>query len=261
MATVLTRKWETFTIELDNHVATMTLNRPDKLNAMSLAMRVELGDFFEGCAQEKEVRCLILTGAGRAFSAGGDINDFKADAEDLHELMGRISHRWFKAFWALPQPVVGAINGVAAGGGCNLAIGCDIVIASEAASFAQTFMNIGLVPDLGGIFTLPRLVGLQRAKELALLGERVSAKEAYDLGMVNRVVPADRLMEEARSVAGRLTSASPKAVTLTKRIMNRSFESSMEAILDSEWMAQSFLFGTQASQEGVGAFLNKTSKS
>lgn len=255
---IFARRWETLLADLNDGVATLTLNRPDRLNAMSLTMREELGDFFLDLARETDVRCLIVTGAGRAFSAGGDINDFKATPEELHDLMGRISHRWFKALWALPQIVITAVNGIAAGGGANLALSGDIVLASEDAAFAQTFQKIGLVPDLGGAFLLPRLVGPQRAKEMMLLGDRIGAHDAERLGMVNRIVPADALLDEARATAMRIAGISRKAATLTKRMINRSFEQSMEEALDAEWMAQSFLFGTEASAEGVGAFLNKS---
>jgi 2-(1,2-epoxy-1,2-dihydrophenyl)acetyl-CoA isomerase len=253
-------QWETLRLSVDDGVAELTLNRPDRLNAMSRTMRRELGDCFlwlQGC---EEIRSLIVTGAGSAFCAGGDINDFRATPEELHTLMGRLSHRWFKALWALPQPVVMAVNGIAAGGGANLAVSGDIVVAAETAAFKQTFQKIGLVPDLGGAFLLPRLVGLARAKEMALLGDTIDAAEAWRLGLVNRVVPADRLMAEARGIARRLADLPPKAATLTKRMMNRGFEQSMESILDDEWMAQSFLFGTTASQEGVSAFLGRSSK-
>jgi 2-(1,2-epoxy-1,2-dihydrophenyl)acetyl-CoA isomerase len=172
-------------------------------------------------------------------------------------LMGRISHRWFRSFLALPQPVIAAVNGAAGGGGCNLALGCDLVYASENAYFVQTFLEIGLVPDLGGAFTLPRLVGLARAKEMALLGERIPAMRARSLGLVNDVFPAEKLLPEVLERARRIAAKSAPAVSLTKRIMNRSFESSMEAILDDELATQSFLFSTTESQEGVRRFLGQ----
>jgi enoyl-CoA hydratase/carnithine racemase len=249
--------FETLRVEIAEAVCTVTLNRPERLNAMNRSMRRELAECFEAVARDTGIRAVILTGAGRAFSGGGDINDFTSTPEELHSLMGRISHRWFKALWGLPQPVVIAVNGVAGGGGANLALCGDIVYASQEASFVQTFLKIGLVPDLGGMFLLPRLVGLAKAKEMALLGERVSAEEALELGLVARVFAPDELMDRARSAALRLARSPASAVTLTKRIMNRSFETAMEAILDNEWMAQSFLFSTEASQTGVAAFLTK----
>ncbi len=260
MGTILERQFETLALDFASGVATLALNRPDQLNAMNRQLRQELGDFFLGCAQEPSIRAVIVTGSGRAFSAGGDINDFSANPEEMHELMGSLTHRWFKALWALPQPVIAAVNGIASGAGCNLALGCDLVVASSEASFVQSFLKIGLAPDAGGMFSLPRLVGLHRAKELALLGDRIGATEAERLGLVNRVVAPEQLLPEAQAIAQRLTDASAKAITLTKRILNRSFESSMEAILDDEWMAQSFLFGTEASQSGVQAFLDKRKK-
>lgn len=253
----MNRTFETLNVTVTDAVCTVTLSRPEKLNAMSKTMREELGDCFLAIARDRGIRAVILTGAGRAFSAGGDINDFRATPEEMHQLMADKSHRWFKALWALPQPVIAAVNGVAAGGGCNLALACDLVFASTEAVFVQTFLAIGLVPDLGGAFVLPRLIGLNRAKEFALLGERVDAARALDMGLVNRVCPPDRLMAEANAAAARLAAGSPAAITLTKRMMNRSFEACMEAVLDSEWMAQSFLFGTADSQRGVAAFLSK----
>jgi 2-(1,2-epoxy-1,2-dihydrophenyl)acetyl-CoA isomerase len=173
----------------------------------------------------------------------------------MHTIMGRTSHRWFRAFWNLPQPVIGAINGAAAGGGANLALACDLVYAAEPAYFCQTFMEIGLIPDLGGAYMLPRLVGPMRAKELALLGERTPATEAVTLGMINAVFPADRLMTEVMGRAQRIAARPAAAATLVKRIMNRAFEESMETILDQELAAQSYLFGTEANRAGVERFL------
>lgn len=258
MSDPFAKDWTTFELTRDDEIATLVFTRPDKLNAMSLTMRQELGDVFDALAQDRSVRCIVMTGSGRAFSAGGDINDFRGTPQELHQLMGRISHRWFRAFWALPQPVVVAVNGVAAGGGANLALAGDIVVASQDAAFVQTFQKIGLMPDLGGAFLLPRLVGPQRAKEMALLGDRVGAEEARRMGLVNRIVAPERLMDEALSIARRIAAISPSSATFTKRIMNRSFEQSMEATLDAEWMSQSYLFGTPESREGVDAFLTKS---
>lgn len=257
METSFGREWETLNVSVDEGIARVAFNRPEKLNAMNRTMRLELTACFEAIGQDADIRCVVVTGEGDAFSAGGDINDFKSSPQELHSLMGRVSHRWFKALWTLPQPVIAAVNGVAAGGGCNVALACDFVVACEEASFVHTFMNIGLVPDLGGMFVLPRLVGLQKAKEFALLGRRLSAAEAHEIGLVNFVTGRDELEDQVNALAHRLAALPPSAVTLTKRIMNRSFESSMEGVLDSEWMAQSFLFGTQESRAGIADFLGK----
>lgn len=252
--------FETLHVETRDGICTVTMSRPDKLNAMNFKMRRELGDCFGDIADDTAIRVVILTGAGKAFSAGGDINDFQNSQEDLHTLMGRTSHRWYRALWNLPQPVIAAVNGAAGGGGANLALGCDLVYASEEAYFAQTFLEIGLVPDLGGVFTLPRLVGPARAKEMALLGERVPAAEAERIGLVNAVfAPAD-LMAQVQRRAEHIAARSASAVTQTKRMINRSFETSMEGVLDQELAVQSFLFGTDASTSGVRRFLAARAK-
>lgn len=249
-------KFETLSVGIDDGICTVTMNRPDRLNAMNVRMRHELGDCFLEIATNTDIRVIILTGAGKAFSGGGDINDFEGSAEETRTLMGRVSHRWFRAFWNLPQPVIGAIDGAAGGGGANLALGCDLVYTNEHAFFAQTFLEIGLVPDLGGLFTLPRLVGPARAKEMALLGERIRAPEALAMGLINGIFPADQLMAEVTKRARHIADRSAAAVTFTKRIMNRSFESSMDAVLDQEFAAQSALFGTPANVKGVEHFLS-----
>lgn len=253
-------RYQTLSVEVESAICIVTLNRPDKLNAMNRTMRQELGDFFEAIAKREDLRSIVLTGAGRAFSAGGDISDFRVKGEELHELMRSLSHRWFRAFWNVPQPVVAAVNGVAAGGGANLALAADMVVASREASFAQTFMRIGLVPDLGGAFLLPRLVGLNRAKEMALLGDRVSAEDALNLGLVTRLVEADALMPTAGALAKRLAEQPRHAVALAKRMLNRAFERSMDETLEAEWLTQSFLFSTEDSQAGVASFLTKGEK-
>lgn len=251
--------FETLSVSTDDGICTVMMNRPDKLNAMNVKMRRELGDCFNAIADDTAVRVVVLTGSGTAFSSGGDINDFKGTPEELHVLMGRLSHRWFRAMWNLPQPVLGAINGPAGGGGCNLALGCDMVYASERAYFVQTFLEIGLVPDLGGAFTLPRLIGPARAKEMALLGERIDAKTAASMGLINAVFPHDQLMGEVMRRARHIADRSTAAVSLTKRIINRACESSMESVLEDEHMAQSYLFGTEASKRGVEYFLGARS--
>jgi 2-(1,2-epoxy-1,2-dihydrophenyl)acetyl-CoA isomerase len=253
--------YETLDLTVNDGIAVLRLNRPEKLNAMSMKMRRELGDCFFAIADDTDIRVVVLTGAGSAFCAGGDINDFQGNSsETMHTIMGRTSHRWFRAFWNLPQPVIAAVNGPAAGGGCNLALACDLAYASSSAYFCQTFMEIGLMPDLGGAFQLPRLVGPMRAKELALFGDRVAAPEAAAMGLINAVFAADRLMDEVMQRAARLSARPASAVSLTKRIMNRAFEASMETILDEEHAAQSFLFSTEANRLGVERFLTARGK-
>jgi len=251
----MTLQFETLTVEREDAVCIVTMNRPAKFNAMNLRMRQELGDCFLALGTDETLRAVVLTGAGTAFSAGGDINDFEGDPQALHDLMSRVSHRWFRALWNLPQPVIVAVNGAAAGGGCNLALSGDLIYACEEAYFAQTFVEIGLVPDLGGVFLLPRLVGLARAKEMAMLGERISARDAAAMGLVNAVVPAGGLLDKAKDAARTIAAKSPQAIPMIKKMMNRSFESSMEAVLDQELAVQSFLFNTDANRRGVERFL------
>lgn len=248
--------YETLDLSVNDGIAVLKLNRPTKFNAMSMKMRRELGDCLLVIADDTDVRVVVLTGAGSAFCSGGDINDFQGNSsETMHTIMGRTSHRWFRAFWNLPQPVIAAVNGPAAGGGANFALACDMAWASTSAYFCQSFMEIGLMPDLGGAFLLPRLVGPMRAKELALFGDRIAATDAAAMGLINGVFAPEQLMDEVMERAARLAARPASAVSLTKRIMNRAFEASMETILDEEHAAQSFLFSTQANRVGVDRFL------
>ncbi len=236
-------------------VLRITFDRPETFNSVDAETHTQMTDMWLDIDRDPDINAVIVTGAGKAFSAGGDINDFKGTTDELHALMGRISHHWFKAFWNLPQPVINAVNGPAGGGGCTLALAGDLIYASDNAYFVNTFLEIGLVPDLGGLFTLPRLIGPARAKEMALLGERLPAHTAAQMGLINAVYAQDQLMAEVQKRAEHLAARSASAITQTKRIINRSFESSMEAVLDQELAAQSFLFGTDASKSGVDYFL------
>lgn len=253
----MTREWETLLCEVSDEVATVTLNRPERLNAMNLTMRRELRLCFEELRYNGDVAVVVVTGAGDAFSAGGDVNDFDgASSEQLHELMGEVSHRWFEALWQLPKPTIAAVNGVAAGGGANLALACDIVMAGESARFGETFSRIGLIPDLGGLFLLVRAVGLHRAKELCLTGDVIDSQEALKLGIFNHVLPDDELPEAVAALAQKLSTGPRTAQAITKRVLNRAVEMSMEEMLLMEHLGQSFLFGTEDHIASRTAFLN-----
>lgn len=249
--------WETLELEVADSVATVTLNRPDRLNVMNVTMRDELAECFDFLrAAVDEVRVVVLTGAGDAFCAGGDVNDFDGTpAEELHDLMRQRSHRWFQSLWSLPQPTIAAVNGIAAGGGANLMLATDIAIASTRARFGETFVRVGLMPDLGGLYLLPRLVGLRKAKELALTGMLVPAAELAELGLVNRVVPHERLYEETMALAKDLVSKPRHTLALTKMVLNRATEQSMEAVLLNELLGQSFLFSTRDQRQALDEFL------
>jgi 2-(1,2-epoxy-1,2-dihydrophenyl)acetyl-CoA isomerase len=250
--------YDTLRLDAAGAMLTITLDRPDELNTMSVPMRDELGDCFDRLHGRRDVRVVVITGAGDAFSAGGDVHDFDGvPAEDLHDLMRSKSHRWFHSLWTLPQPTIAAVNGTAAGGGASLALATDLAIASDRARFGVTFVRLGLLPDLGSLFALPRVLGLRRAKELCFTGDLLTAQETLDAGIVNRVVPHDELAVEVEKLATRLATQPAQALAAMKAIMNRSFEQSMEEILLHELMGQSFLFGTADHREGLSAFLGR----
>ena len=250
----------TILVEVDeaSSVATVTLNRPDALNALTVPMKVELLAAFRSLEADDRARAVILTGAGRAFCAGQDLRErLEPDAAPLGVEVRERYNPIILAMRALPKPIVGAINGVAAGAGASLAMACDIRIASEAASFALAFGRVGLVPDSGATWFLPRLVGTTRATELALLGDPVSAADSLRLGLVGRVVPADQLAAEARSVAGRLAGGAPRAIALTKAALNASWERDLETALEAEAHLQDMAGRTKDHAEGLAAFMEK----
>lgn len=248
-------------LECDGPVATVTLNRPEKLNAFTVAMADGLGTVLERLAADQSIRAVIITGAGRAFCAGADLEELRrvANEKDLDHglrLVGA-AHRFHAAIRGAPWIAICALNGVAAGGGANLALGCDLRIASDTARIGQVFARLGLHPDWGGSFFLPRLVGTSRALELFLSAELVDAGRLLDYGLVNRVVPAARLMIEARAWADRVAAAPPLAVRLIKQSVYRSTDASLTEMLDLELDAQRQLFASGDFAEGLAAFLEK----
>lgn len=245
--------------DLQDAVATITLNRPDKLNAFNDSMIQETTDAFKQCARNKEVRCIILTGNGRAFSSGQDLADVQArsDQFSIGEHLRHGYHRLIKQMVATEKPILGAINGVAAGAGCGIALATDIRIASENASFMLAFSRIGLVPDSGSNWLLPRIVGQARAYEMAITADRIPADKALAWGMVNRVAPAEQLMEQVQAWALSLASGATLSYGLTKRAMNRSWEMSLDEALTYEAHMQELAARSQDFREGVDAFLQK----
>jgi 2-(1,2-epoxy-1,2-dihydrophenyl)acetyl-CoA isomerase len=234
-------------------VATITLNRPDVLNAFTMPMAVELQGGLRAAAEDDSVRAVLLTGAGRAFCAGQDLSEAAptdgTPAPPIAEIVRRTYNPSVRAIRAIEKPVVCAVNGVAAGAGANLALACDVVLAADTASFVQAFSKIGLIPDTGGTFFLPRLVGLARATAMAFFGDKVSAADAQAMGMIYRVVESARLLDEARAIAARLATQPTRGFGLTKRAFNQSLE--VEAELQAEAAA------TADFAEGVRAFLEK----
>jgi 2-(1,2-epoxy-1,2-dihydrophenyl)acetyl-CoA isomerase len=251
--------YETVLYEVNAGVATVTFNRPDVLNATNDQFYRELSSLIKTMADDDAVGSVILTGAGRGFCAGADV---KAMNPNMNLLARRKRHRWILAdvlrpLVMLEKPVIAAVNGPAVGAGFNIALAADIIIASEAAVFSQIFTRLGLVPDLGGLYLLTRVVGLNKAKELCFTAKKVSAAEGAALGFVNRVVPADRLLDETRKLAGEIAAGPPTALAMIKTLLNKSSNSSLEQMLEYEGYAQTVAYTTQEHKEGVAAFREK----
>ena len=239
-------------------VLTLTLNRPDALNSFIVEMKDGLLAALKDAARDREVRALILTGAGRAFSAGQDLKERQAPGvADLGTELRTRYNPIILGMRRLEKPIVGAINGVAAGAGISIAMACDVILASDRASFVEAFSRVGLVPDTGSTWFLPRLVGYHRAAEMMFTAEPVDAATAERIGFVNRVVPPDRLMDEARSLAGRLASAAPLALGLAKRALDRGLDGTLEEALEYEAQLQSVAGRSSDHREGVAAFVEK----
>ena len=246
-------------IERDGAVSLITLNRPDVLNSFNREMAVELRKAIQAAANDASIRAVFLTGAGRAFSAGQDLGAAGAPGEDLD--LGEIVRESFnpiiRAIRKIEKPVVCAVNGVAAGAGANLALACDVVYASSEASFIQSFSKIGLIPDSGGTFFLPRIAGFGRASAMMMLGSRISAAMAADFGMVFQVVEPDKLRETAMIAARTLSEMPTRGIGLTKRALNNSYGRAFEEQLNYEEELQREAGRTRDFKEGVAAFLEK----
>jgi 2-(1,2-epoxy-1,2-dihydrophenyl)acetyl-CoA isomerase len=248
----------TLRFEVADAVATITLDRPDALNALTVAAKRELLEAFEAVAADRAVRAVILTGSGRAFCSGQDLKErLEPDAAPLDVELRERYNPVIRAMRALDRPIVGAINGVAAGAGASLAFACDLRIAAEGASFLLAFGRVGLVPDSGATWLLPRLVGPAKAAEMALLGGPLGAADAERFGLVMKVVAADLLMDEAQAVAGRLAGLAPRAVALTKRALDAGWTSSFEDALELEARFQGEAGSMADHAEGIAAFLEK----
>ena len=251
------KTFETLSLErADNGVVTLTLNRPERKNAMNAAMFNELRDVFREVDASTEDRVLVITGAGDAFCSGADLADRgKETRHVLHRL------HWVAdvamALHRIPKPVIAKVNGVAVGAGMNLALAADLIVASDTARFSEIFARRGLSIDFGGSWLLPRLVGMHKAKELALLADIISAKEAEAMGLVNRVVPSAQLDAFVADWANRLAAGPPLALGMTKRLLSNSFSTTMDEALEAEGLAQSVNGGTEDTAEAIRAFLEK----
>jgi 2-(1,2-epoxy-1,2-dihydrophenyl)acetyl-CoA isomerase len=251
-------------VERDGNVEIITLNRPEVLNALTYGMVRGLGDLLEEAQFDDSVRAVVITGTGRAFSTGADLTGKGSTREDAYKPLGmRITtfgySRMITAMWSLEKPVIGAINGTAAGASCNFALSCDMIIAADTAKFIQVFVRRGLVADAGGTYFLPRLVGLPKAKELMFLGEDLTAAKALEIGLIYKVVPAEKLMEESLELAQRLAKGPTRAIGMMKTMLNKSFESDILTALDREATLQGMATSTEDVVEGVTSFLAKRS--
>jgi 2-(1,2-epoxy-1,2-dihydrophenyl)acetyl-CoA isomerase len=247
----------TILVEIHPGYRAITLNRPERLNALNVEMADALSAALDAAQADPECRALLLTGAGRGFCAGQDLAALVGMAPaDIGHLLDHY-HPLVKQLRALPMPVVCAVNGVAAGAGANLALACDIVLAGEGASFVQAFARIGLIPDCGGTWFLPRLVGMARARALAMLAEPLPAATAAEWGMIWQVVADDRLMAEAHALAARLAGAATSALALTKSALEAAEANDLDHQLDLEGELQQAAATNHDHSEGVTAFLEK----
>jgi 2-(1,2-epoxy-1,2-dihydrophenyl)acetyl-CoA isomerase len=246
--------------ELSQNVLSLTLNRPDVLNSFNLPMAQELQAALADAASDDAVRCVLITGAGRGFCAGQDLASVTFDPSappDIGTIVAQQYNPIIRAVRRLEKPVVCAVNGVAAGAGANLAFACDIVLAAREASFIQSFSKIGLIPDSGGTWLLPRLCGMARATALAVLGEKLPAEKALEWGMIYQVCELAELPQKARALAIGLAAAPTKGIGLTKRALNAALENGLDAQLDVEEALQREAGRTADFSEGVKAFLEK----
>lgn len=244
--------------EKNNGIGRITLNRPDMLNSFNKDMALAVQNALDDCAEDSEIRCIVITGAGRAFSAGQDLQEATdPNGPELKSIVKDHYNPIILKLRGIEKPVVAAVNGVAAGAGANIALACDIVIATESASFIQAFSKIGLIPDSGGTYTLPRLIGLQRASALMMLGDKVSAHDAQHMGMIYRAVADDQFNEVVEQTAGKLAKMPTRGLGMTKRALNLSLANDLSQQLDIEEDLQKKAGSTADYNEGVSAFLEK----
>lgn len=245
-------------IEISNNIAFITLNRPEKFNSFNREMALQLQNILDECAANKSLRCIYLTGNGKAFSAGQDLAELTQEnpptisqilVEHYNPIITRIRN--------IEMPVVCAVNGVAAGAGANIALACDIVVATETANFIQAFSKIGLIPDSGGTYFLPRLIGFQKASAIMLLGDKISANDAFGMGMIYKYFSDDNFEAESVKLATTLASMPTKGLIYTKQLLNQSATNNLQQQLTLEDEFQKKAAATKDYKEGVDAFLEK----
>lgn len=250
--------WENLLVDVSEKIATVTINRPKSLNALNPATVRELGSALEEVSAREDVGVVLLTGAGeKAFIAGADISAMK-EFTSVQALDFALLGQGVLAFVErMPQPVIGVVNGFALGGGCEVAMACDLLIAADTARFGQPEVNLGIIPGYGGTQRLPRLVGRNLAKELVFTGEMIGAQRAYEIGLVNKVVPAAELMSVARETAKKILSKGPVAIRMAKMAMNRGLDLDLGNACALEASLFAAGFSTADRYEGIAAFLEK----
>ena len=244
--------------EIKNSIAYITLNRPEKFNSFNREMALRMQAHLDECASVPDVRCVYITGAGKAFSAGQDISELTGENKiEIKQILAEHYNPIVKRIRNLPKPVVAAVNGVAAGAGANIALCCDVVVAAASASFIQAFSKIGLIPDSGGTFTLPRLIGWQKASALMMTGDKVNATEAEHIGMIYKVFDEASFETESKKIATTLSQMPTKGLAYTKHALNHSFHNSWEEQLLLEDEYQQKAAATADYTEGINSFLEK----
>ena len=250
---------ESILVKIDNNIALITFNRPEVFNSFNREMALKLQSVLDDCEKDDEVRAIILTGNGKAFCAGQDLKEVTSPELNpgFKKILDEHYNPIIKKIRNIEKPIIAAVNGVAAGAGANIALACDVVIANENASFIQAFSLIGLIPDSGGTFFLPRLIGFQKASALAMLGDKVSAQEAERLGMIYKYVPAETFEQTVNSIAEKMAKMPTKALGLIKKSFNQSMNNNLEQQLDLESKYQIEAAETDDYSEGVSAFMEK----
>ena len=242
----------------ENGVGYITLNRPDKYNSFNREMAMALQGYLDECEKDDEVRCIYITGAGKGFCAGQDLAEaINPTPKEFARMVRDHYNATILRLRHIEKPIIAAVNGIAAGAGANIALACDIVLANESASFLQAFSKIGLIPDSGGTYMLPRLVGMQRAAALMMTAEKVSAKDAVAMGMIYKSFADDVFEAESKQMAVNLAQMPTKGIGLTKRLLNSTFDHTLEQQLDMEMEVQGLAGSTHDFGEGVMAFLQK----
>lgn len=244
--------------EINNSIAFITLNRPEKFNSFNREMALLLHKSLDKCESNKEIRCVFITGAGKAFCAGQDLAEVAApNGPGMKKILSEHYNPIISKIRNLNKPVIAAVNGIAAGAGANIALCCDVIITAQSASFIQAFSKIGLIPDSGGTFFLPRLIGFQKASALMMLGDKISAEEAERLGMIYKIFPDSSFKEETEKIALTLASLPTIGLAYTKEALNKSLGQTLEQQLKTEDELQQKAALTKDFEEGVSAFLEK----